>query len=77
MPRKASAILAPAERREQVGVTRRNLKDAVAAVRDHDREISRVTRESEKLLKAIAKKRAAAAKVVERLQQQIDTYASS
>lgn len=77
MARKASCIIDAGDRKSQVAALRRELKLASAAVRDHDRETKRVERETTKVLKNVARKRAQAAKVVSTLERRLETYGSA
>lgn len=75
MPRKPSVIVSTADRKTQLKELKTELKAHLLRIRDFDREEKRLQRETQKILTGIEKQRTQEAKVVARLERQIELVA--
>lgn len=75
MPRKPSVIVSTADRKTQLKELKAELKGHLLRIRDFDREEKRLQRETQKILTGIEKQRTQEAKVVARLERQIELVA--
>ena len=74
MARKPSVIVNLADKKVQIAALKHTLKNATRRMRDHDREAKRIERETSKLLKDIARKRAEAQRAAEAIEDKLNAY---